>query len=176
VKIWLTVAALFMALGVTTGQAAPPTSYESKAIGAALEYCLPALATHTGATQIAQANGLPELPPVNEALFLAGRKGKVFMVPGLGGDTVLVVPANTAACSVLARQMNQDAFLQAADYWFAGPPAPFAKSSDRRLAGGVVERQYQGSVGGRRLLIVVSARPKAVNGGIQGMITVGAAQ
>jgi hypothetical protein len=167
----LLLAALLLPAATHAEEQAAPQSFEEKAVHAFLLYCLPALSVGDSVARVAEMDKLPRLPAIAEKAFLQGRPGKVFALPKVGNDVVLVAPA-MALCSIDVKKMDVAEFDKQTTAWFTAKEAPFKLIKDESSLK-EISRQYQGKVGDANILILVSARYKVTAGQLQGIITAG---
>jgi hypothetical protein len=149
-------------------------SYEARVVHALLIYCVPALMIGDSVARVAQMQNFPELSAVAEAAFLGGKPGKAFGLPYVGAGAVLTAP-NTPLCSIHIQKLDLREFVKQLDFWFGQGPYPWKLEINDVLADGEIKRQYSSPAVGATLLVIVHARPRPVEGGIQALITVGRA-
>jgi hypothetical protein len=151
-------------------------TYEGRAVGAFLTYCVPPILAGDSVAPVASELGkFPELPPPAQTAFLKGQPGKVFALPQVGPGIVLTAP-QSPMCSVIMQTVDAGEFLNQTDFWFDPGHSPFTRTVDQTAANGDIHREYTGNVKGRGVLLLLNVRPKPVQGAIQAMLTAGRTQ
>lgn len=147
-------------------------SYEAKAVGAFLLYCLPALTAKDSVQRVAEMQKLPELSAPAEAAFLQGQPGKVFGLPEVGPGIVLKA-LDQPICSVLIQKLDPQEFVKQMDFWFDPSHSPFQIKENNTSPNGEINRKYYAEIGSSKILLIASVRSQPLAGGVQAMLTAG---
>lgn len=147
-------------------------SYEAKAVGAFLKYCLPTLIAQDSVARVAEMQKLPRLKAEPEKAFLQGKSGKVFGIPEVGGGIVLSAPAKPM-CSVIVQRLDAREFIRQLDYWFDPAHTPFALDKDNTQKPGEHHREYKARFNDVNIRLIASVRMEPLKGAAQAMLTAG---
>jgi hypothetical protein len=139
-------------------------------IKAALAYCLLTVTENSDAADFAVKRGLLEFAP-EQAIKFAPDGGRVFALPGLEGNAVLMTSRMfPGACNIAVRAVSVKSFWQSVEKAF-GAGSSFTLMREKRYDDErVTKRDYSADIKGPVvLLITASDAPR--QGGMQALIT-----
>lgn len=157
----------FMILAPAHADAAPADV--ASVIKAAADHCLAPIKDKVDPAERATEKGLLEFAPDQAAKF-SPQGGRVFALPDLEGNAVLVVPTGLKeTCGIAIRQ------VQAIGLW-AQIEKTFGKDfalmrEKREETREVTRRDYRADIKGQRILLLVSAADGPRAGGMQALLT-----
>ncbi len=135
-------------------------------VGAFKHYCLAAVVTRTDPAENAVNQELQEMSEERARIFTKG-EGRVFAIPGMPGNAVLMVQ-NDQSCTIFIRRMDVAPFWASVDKTY-GNKTSFRLKDEQRLSDGT-KKIYEADIEGK-VAVMVSARSHYQEGAVQAIMT-----
>lgn len=134
--------------------------------------CIPNLTFGSDMRELARKLQWPEMPPTQAAAHLDLSPGTVHVLEP--GNAVIARRSDSSLCRIHVRRVRGDLLRASVDAWLIGPDKPFRKLDERfndPQAGATTAAYKTNDFGG--LTVLVTTRPDAPDGALQGVVTVG---
>lgn len=138
-------------------------------VKAAADHCLAPIKDKIDPAERATEKGLLEFAPDQAAKF-SPQGGRVFALPGLEGNAVLVVPNGLKeTCGIAIRQVQAIGLWSQIEKIFGKDFALMREKREEKSE--VTRRDYRADIQGQRIILLVSAADGPRAGGMQALLT-----